>query len=150
MSLRSGQPVNTSWTTINRQGTQSDFHKGEIISARDTIENRRARMLLGGNAGMQLSNPMEYVMTQAYPGQTWVHVGPSNTAVTEGTIDPVSSLQVYSTPGWYCSAPGGVPIAGTEEAPAYNIPQIPLPDPSNIDDSTKNFWVIFIADAQCY
>ena len=99
---------------------------------------------------MQLASPMEYDMTKAYGGQTWVHVSADNDAVTSGTIDPVSGLQVYSQPGWYCSAPGGVPIVGTEESPAYNIPQMPLPDPDNIDDATKNFWVIFIADAQCY
>jgi hypothetical protein len=150
MPLKSGQPVNTSWNTINRQGMQGDFHKSEIISARDAIENRRARMLLGGGGGMQLSQPMEYVMTNAYPGQTWVHVSSTNTAATTGTIDPVSGLPVKSTPGWYCSAPGGVPIAGTPTSPAYHIPQVPLPDSSNIDDSTKNFWVIFIPDAQCY
>jgi hypothetical protein len=142
MPLKSGQPVNTSWNTINRQGEQGDFHKGEIISTRDAVENRRARMLLGGGSGMQLASPMEYDLTQAYPGQTWIHVGDSNVAVTTGTIDPVSGLPVKSTPGWYCSAPGG--------APAYNIPQVPLPNPDSIDDATKNFWVIFIAEAQCY
>src|SRR5580692_4461120 len=147
--LRSGQPLNTQWTTVNRQGTHGNFHKCEIISARDAIENRRARMLLGGG-GMQLASPMEYDMTQAYPGQTWVHVGSDNDAVTAGTIDPVSGLQVYSLPGWYCSAPGGVPIAMVDDAPAYHIPQVPLPDPSYIDDATKNFWVVFIADPQCY
>jgi hypothetical protein len=148
--LRSGQPLNTQWTTVNRQGAQGNFHKGEIISARDAIENRRTRMLLGGG-GMQLSQPlMEYDMTQAYPGQTWVHVNDTNTAVTAGTIDPVSGLQVYSLPGWYCSAPGGVPIAGTADSPAYHIPQVPLPDPSNVDDATQNFWVIYLAEAQCY
>ncbi|HSY42853.1 MAG TPA: hypothetical protein VK811_03015 [Candidatus Acidoferrum sp.] len=147
--LRSGQPLNTQWNTVNRQGAQGDFHKGEIIASRDAIENRRARMLLGGG-GMQLATPMEYVMTNPYPGQTWVHVGASNTAVTAGTIDPVSGLQVFSLPGWYCSAPGGVPIATVDDAPAYNIPQVPLPDPSNVDNATQNFWVIFIADSQCY
>jgi hypothetical protein len=106
-------------------------------------------MLLGGG-GMQLATPMEYDMMQSYPGQTWVHVSETNPAVTEGTIDPVSGVQVYSQPGWYCSASGGVPIATVDDAPAYNIPQVPLPDASNIDDATKNFWVIFIADAQCY
>jgi hypothetical protein len=147
--LRSGQPLNTQWTTVNRQGAQGDFHKGEIISARDAIETRRARTLLGGG-GMQLATPMEYNMAQAYPGQTWVHVSDTNAAVTAGTIDPVSGLQVYSLPGWYCSAPGGVPIAGTTESPQYHIPQVPLPDSSNIDDATQNFWVIYIAEAQCY
>lgn len=99
---------------------------------------------------MQLSQPMEYVMTNPYPRQTWVHVSSTNVAATTGTIDPVSGLPVKSTPGWYCSAPGGVPIAGTPDSPAYHIPQVPLPDASNIDDSTKNFWVIFIPEAQCY
>lgn len=147
--LRSGQPLSTQWRTVNRQGARGTFHSGEIISARDAIENRRPRILLGGG-GMQLSQPtMEYDMTQAYGGQTWVHVGASNPAVTDGTIDPDSGLQVYSTPGWYCSAPGGVPLAGTTDSPAYHIPQIPLPDPVNVDDTT-NYWVIFIADAQCY
>ncbi|HEY1789058.1 MAG TPA: hypothetical protein VGJ73_12930 [Verrucomicrobiae bacterium] len=139
--LRSGQPLNTQWTTVNRQGSQGNFHKGEIISARDAIENRRSRMLLGGG-GMQLASPMEYDMTQPYAGQTWVHVSDTNTAVTTGTIDPVSGLQVYSQPGWYCSAPGG--------APANYIPQVPLPNPANIDDATKNFWVMWIGEAQCY
>jgi hypothetical protein len=147
--LRSGQPLNTQWTSVNRQGAQGNFHKGEIISARDAIENRRSRMLLGGG-GMQLASPMEYDMTQPYPGQTWVHVGASNTAVTAGTIDPVSGLQVFSTPGWYCSAPGGVPIATVDGESAYNIPQVPLPDASDVDDSSRNFWVIFVADAQCF
>jgi hypothetical protein len=150
MALKSGQPVNTSWNTINRQGVQGDFHKGEIISTRDAVENRRARMLLGGGSGMQLASPMEYDMTQAYPGQTWVHVGATNTAATTGTIDPVSGLPVKSTPGWYCSAPGGVPIATVGGGSAYHIPQMPLPNPDNIDDATKNFWVIFIGEAQCY
>jgi hypothetical protein len=147
--LRSGQPINTSWTTINRQGAQGDFHKGEIISTRDAVENRHARMLLGGGGEMQLASPMEYNMTQAYAGQTWVHVGPDNDAVTSGTIDPDSGLQVYSIPGWYCSCAGGVPLAGTIESPAYHIPQVPLPDADDIDNS-DNYWVIFIADAQCY
>lgn len=146
--ILSGTPAGDFDKPINQQGAQGNFHKGEIISARDAIENRRARMLLGGG-GMQLGTPMEYVMTNPYPGQTWVHVGADNDAVTAGTIDPVSGLQVYSSPGWYCSAPGGVPIAGTEESPAYNIPQVPLPDPDDVDDPI-NFWVIYIADAQCY
>lgn len=146
--LRSGQPLNTQWRTVNRQGARGGFHNGEIISARDAIENRRPRILIGGG-GMQYASPLEYDMTQAYGGSTWVHVGASNSAVTDGTIDPNSGLQVYSTPGWYCSCPGGVPLAGTEESPAYNIPQIPLPDPGTIDNTT-NYWIIFIADAQCY
>lgn len=106
-------------------------------------------MLLGGGGAMQLASPMEYVMTQSYPGQTWVHVGASNTAATTGTLDPLSGLSVKSTPGWYCSCAGGVPIAGTEESPAYHIPQVPLPDSGDIDNA-NNYWVIFIADAQCY
>lgn len=149
MPLKSGQPVSTSWNTINRQGAQGTFHRGEIVSARDAIENRRARMLLGGAAGMQLASPMEYDMTQAYSGQTWVHVGATNTAATTGTTDPDSGLPVKSAPGWYCSCAGGVPIAGTEDSPAYHIPQVPLPNASDVDNSL-NYWVIFIADAQCY
>lgn len=148
--LKSGQTTGGDWLEINRQSARGTFHKGEIISARDAVENRRPRLLLGGASGMQLASPMEYDMTQPYPGQTWVHVGASNDAVTAGAIDPVSGLPVKSAPGWYCSAPGGVPIAGTEESPAYHIPQVPLPDPDNIDDDAKNFWVIFIADPQCY
>ena len=148
--LKSGQPINTSWNTINRQGAQGDFHKGEIISARDAVESRRARVLLGGGSGMQLASPMEYDMTQAYAGQMWVHVGASNIAATTGTIDPVSGLPVKSTPGWYCSAPGGVPIADVGGSPAYHIPQVPLPNSADIDDTSKNFWIIFIADVQCY
>jgi hypothetical protein len=92
---------------------------------------------------------MEYDMTHAYAGQTWVHVGNANEAATTGTTDPDSGLPVKSTPGWYCFCAGGVPIAGTEGAPAYHIPQVPLPNSSDID-SPLNYWVIFIADAQCY
>ena len=147
--LKSGQPVNASWTTINLHGARADFHNGEIISTRDAMESRRARMLMGGSGGMQLASPMEYDMTQAYGGQTWVHVGADNDAATAGTIDPVSGLAVVSAPGWYCSCAAGVPIAGTEESPAYNIPQVPLPDPDDIDDP-NNFGVIYIAEAQCY
>ena len=148
MPLKSGQPIATSWSTINRQGAQGSFHKGEIVSARDAIENRRARILLGGAGAMQLASPMEYDLTQAYAGQTWVHVGTSNIAATTGTTDPDSGKPVKSTPGWYCSCAGGVPLAGTEDSPAYHIPQIPLP---NTDvDNALNYWVIFIADAQCY
>jgi hypothetical protein len=149
MSLKSGESFGSQWLEVNRHGAQGDFHKGEIISMRDVVENRRARMLMGGAGGMQLASPMEYDMTQAYAGQTWVHVGADNDAATTGTLDPVSGLPVKSQPGWYCSCAGGVPIAGTEEAPAYNIPQMPLPDADDVDDP-NNFWVIFIADAQCY
>lgn len=149
MSLRFGGATDADWKQINRQGTRGDFHSGEIITARDAIENRRARMLLGGGGGMVYASPLEYDMTTAYAGSTWVHVGASNDAVTSGTIDPDSGLPVTSTAGWYCSCPGGVPIAGTEESPAYHIPQVPLPNSDTIDDST-NYWIIFIADAQCY
>lgn len=47
MPLRSGEPEDTQWVTVNRQGAQGGFHKGEIISARDAIENRRSRMIIG-------------------------------------------------------------------------------------------------------
>jgi hypothetical protein len=145
--LRSGQPLSNQWRTVNRQGQRGGFHNGEIIASRDAIENRRSRILLGGG-GMQLSQPtMEYDMSQPYGPQTWVHVGAENDAVTSGTIDPNSGLQVYSTPGWYCSGPAGVPLAPDDGG--YYIPQVPLPDASNIDDPI-NFWVIFIAEAQCY
>jgi hypothetical protein len=145
MPLRSGDASGFDWNEINRQGAHGTFHRGEIVSARDATENRRARMLLGGGGAMQLASPMEYDMTQAYPGQTWVHVGATNSAATTGTIDPDSGLSVKSTPGWYCSCAGGVPIAS---GPAYHIPQVPLP---NLDvDNALNYWVIFIADAQCY
>ena len=143
--LRSGEPLNKQWTTVNKHGAQGNFHNGEIISSRDAIENRRSRMLLGGGGGMTLASPMEYDMTRAYGGQTWVHVSATNTAATTGTTDPDSGLPVKSTPGWYCSCAGGVPIA---PGPAYHIPQVPLPN-SDVDNS-RNYWVIFIADAQCY
>ncbi len=144
--LRSGQPLSSQWRTINRQGAQGIFHRGEIVASRDATENRRPRILLGGG-GMQYANPLEYDMTQPYAGSTWVHVGADNDAVTTGTLDPNSGLQVYSQPGWYCSCPGGVPLAPDDGG--YYIPQVPLPDPDTIADST-NFWIIFIADAQCY
>jgi hypothetical protein len=148
--LRSGQPITGQWQHLNRLGQRGQFQSGEIISARDAIESRRSRTLLGGASGMQLSQPlMEYDMTQAYGGQTWVHVGADNDAVTMGTIDPDSGLLVYSVPGWYCSGAAGVPLTTEDGSPAYYIPQVPLPDPTDID-SSENYWVIFVADSQCY
>lgn len=102
----------------------------------------------GGSGGMNLASPMEYDMTQAYGGQIWVHVAEDNDAVLTGTIDPDSGQPVKSSPGWYCSRASGVPIEGTADSPQYHIPQNPVPDAEDIDDDI-NYWVIFVADAQC-
>lgn len=101
-----------------------------------------------GSRGMKLASPMEYDMETSYGGQIWVHVGAANEAVTAGTIDPDSGQQVFSAPGWYCSASSGVPIENVGGNQAYHIPQVPLPDPNDIDDP-KNYWVIFLPDVQC-
>jgi hypothetical protein len=146
--LRSGESVSTQWRTINRHGARSLFHKGEIISVRDAVENRRSRMVIGGSA-ILFATPIEYNMGLAYGGQLIVHVGASNTAVTTGTLDPISGLQVYSSPGWYISNPNGVPVLGTDDSPAYLIPQVPLPFPDDVDNQ-GNFWLVFIGEGQCY
>jgi hypothetical protein len=141
MGLRSGEPLTRAWLETNRQGSEQRFHKGEIVSARDAMETRRSRQPIGWGA-MQLNQPlMEYDMAQLYAGQTWVHISTSNPAATTGTTDPDSGLAVKSTPGWYCSCMNGVP-------PFY-IPQVPLPDSSNVD-SPLNRWVIFIGEPMCY
>lgn len=105
----------------------------------------------GAGGGMNLASPMEYDMTQPYGGQVWVHVSDTNTAATAGTTDPDSGLTVKSSPGWYCSVKGGVPIVkGTDGDPdQYHIPQMPLPNPDDVDDAL-NYWVIFIPESQCF
>ncbi len=146
--LRSGDPLDQQWNTVNRHGAQGQFHKGEIISARDAVENRRARMLLGGSSGIDLYGPVEYDMTQSYAGKILVHLDATNNAVTSGTIDPISGLQVYSIAGWWLSCASGVPLAGNANSVQYHIPQFPYP--GTPISNGNNYWYFIASDPQCY
>lgn len=151
--LRSGQPLSTQWRTVNRQGAQGTFGAREMVTARDAIENRRARMLLGGASGwnwgtpnIELPDPVNGPMP-GYGKGTVIHIQSTNSIVTTGMLDLGSGNLTQSVAGLWVTTQA-VP-AQAEDSSSWNVPQLPMPDAGNYDDTT-NFWVFLAPDAQCY
>jgi len=141
--LRSGQPLNTQWRTVNKQGAQGTFGAREMISARDAIENRRPRMLLGGAPGWNWGNPIELPDPESGPMPgfakgTVIHIQGTNSIVTTGMTDLGSNTNVQSQAGLWVSTQA-VP-AQASDSNSWNVPQSPLPVPDDYD-SPSNFWV---------
>lgn len=143
--VRNPESLGRMWIGVGQNASRT-LAFGNKLSQIATLASSPASV---GGSPMQYFNPsqaLEYNMKMPYAGSVWVRVSSTNAAVTTGTIDPVSGLQVNSQVGWYCSRPSGVPVVTVGGSPAYNIPQWPLPDPTMINDATKNFWLIFIPD----
>jgi hypothetical protein len=79
-----------------------------------------------------------------------VVVTPTNDAVVTGTIDPDSSVQVWSVPGlWIClNGDVVVPDPESEGDFLYRIPQWPTPTPDAPDAEDVYWWPISLYPRQ--
>ena len=96
----------------------------------------------GGVTGWHFESKIEVDQTKSYPEQTVIHVQASSALVTTGITDlanPTGGL-VTSCPGLWVSTqavPAAAMVSGTL---CWNLPQFPMPVPTNYDDPT-NFWI---------
>ena len=121
------------------------FYDSQTIKVEQTTRGTRFHAKIppaGGVTGWHFESKIEVDQTKSYPEQTVIHVQASSALVTTGITDlanPTGGL-VTSCPGLWVSTqavPAAAMVSGTL---CWNLPQFPMPVPTNYDDPT-NFWI---------
>ena len=124
------------------------------FTARETADGKMfvpAATPPAGNAGLFFGAKIELPVAP-YPSfqkQQVIHIQSTHAIVTTGIRDAAnpSAPLVQSRPGFW-AASQAVPAQGTVGGnPVWNLPQWPLPNPDNYDD-TANFW-LWLGDQYC-
>ena len=95
--------------------------------------------VIDGGDGWRWANPIEVDPTKSYAKEEVINVQATHALVTAGMHDLADGVLRYSCPGRWVAirpVPAQVTVSGVIK---WNLPQYPLPVPTNYDDPT-NFW----------
>ena len=136
-------------------GQQVQANSNAIKLIQDYIGRQRRRIVGGGSAAgtsgwhKPLNGKYEVDPTYGYDEGSVIHIQSGNALVTTGIRDaaaPTGPL-VISKSGFWVSTQAVPPQATVSAHLVWNLPQFPLPVPTNLDDAT-NFW-IYLGDIYC-
>ena len=155
--LRSPRDSDDSRKQWKRQATVTDSHRQSIEAVAQltrTVEKMKRR-ILGGSGGATscwhkpINNLYEVDPTYPYNEGSVIHIQATDTLVTTGIRDASNLIADPSgATGSLVTSCAGFWVA-TQDVPAktniggndfWNLPQFPLPVPTNMDDPT-NFWI---------
>lgn len=127
--------------------------------SRDLVKVRR-RVIGGASTNSSWHKPnnrlYEVDPTYTYDEGSVIHIQPANSLVTTGIRDAFNLIAhpdgsvgdlITSCAGYWVATqdvPAKVTVAGKD---FWNLPQSPMPVPTNIDDS-KNYW-IYLGEMDC-
>lgn len=123
---------------------ESGEEVGEFLFA-----DANTMLILKAPTAWHFDDKIEVEKGKSYPAQTVIHIQPEHELVTTGMRDAASpsSDPVKSCAGFWVSTqsvPSKTTSGGNE---VWNVPQWPLPEPTNYDDK-KNFW-LYLGDVDC-
>ena len=141
----------------NGNGAQSDFinrslerfrelqfYDSQTISVEQTTRGTRfhTKTVPGAITGWHFESKIEVDKTYYYPAQSVIHIQSTDPLVTSGIADlanPTGGL-VTSCPGLWVATQDVPPAATIGGTLCWNLPQWPMPTPTNYDDPS-NFWI---------
>jgi hypothetical protein len=132
---------------------KGEISAGQIESLAQAVQKisrevaKQRRRIVGGGGGKSgwhkpNNNKYEVDATVAYDEGSVIHIQPTDSLVTTGIRDaahPTGAL-VTSCAGYWVSTqdvPAKTTVSGND---VWNLPQYPIPVPTNVDDAT-NFWI---------
>jgi hypothetical protein len=124
---------------FQRQGSELQFYDSTTIKVEQTLRGIRLHARSQSStisAGWHYANKFEIDTTQSYDKSSVVHIQATDSLVTTGLTDLVAGTTKKAAAGWWV-AMQDVPAASIG---GYNVPQSPMPMPTNMDDPT-NFWM---------
>jgi hypothetical protein len=155
-------------TPLSRDAVNQNYKKNQVDNSNlyqlilavrnlEDMFDKLRRRVIGGAAqqtgGWRFHSPIE-LPDPPYPAFdnsfNWIiHIQPNHPIVTSGIMDAgnPTGYAVYSVPGFWVSLQAVPAQQNINGIPAWNLPQLPLPNPDNLDDP-KNFWMFF-PDINC-
>jgi hypothetical protein len=141
------------WKKVRTAANQQHASVGQVQKVSREVAKLRRRIVGGGSgpSGWFFGTKIE-LPAAPYPSfaaQQVIHIQATNGIVSTGIRDAAnpSGPVLTSCPGlWVAtqSVPGQSTVGGN---PVWNLPQYPMPVPTNYDDPT-NFW-IYLGELSC-
>ena len=146
-SPRDADDVRQAWKRAAKQQDQIRGNQQSVENLTRLVEKIRRRILGGSVAGAvgwhrPSNRKYEVDPTFNYDESSVIHIQPTDSLVTAGIRDaanPTGAL-VQSCAGYWVATqdvPAKTTVSGND---VWNLPQYPLPVPTDIDDPT-NFWI---------
>lgn len=130
--------------------------KGNAIGQILYAEGNTVFQIWAGTNGWHFEDKIEVNPARGYQPQTVIHIQETDSLVTTGIRDAANLIAhpdgsvgspIKSCAGFWVST-RSVPAKQTVDSKDFwNLPQYPLPNPSNLDDE-KNYW-IYLGEMNC-